>query len=218
MAKDFSPEEKLLRLIRSKSPKQAHPEGAVSQGQAGGDVHKSVSIPVARKPHKDISIRPAQVLRLENLNLALILLLAGLLIFSVPFFLRKQKNTLEALEEKIKLQQGLSKGKAQDLQRPPFDYFSSEVGTRNIFQPILQEEAAGQTPVAEGPKLEDVKSQLSLLGIIGGDKPQAIIEDKKAQKTYFVNKGETFSDIEVKDILENKVVLSYKNQQFELVL
>jgi hypothetical protein len=154
----------------------------------------------------------------ENLNLALIIVLAVLFVFFMAILLRSPKNPTATLEERIKIQEK-SPPPSEEPERPSFDYYSAQAGSRNIFAPIATEEAKAQTaPAEQGPKLEDVKGQLSLLGVVSGETPQAIIEDKRTQKTYFLNKGSTFDDIEVGDIFENKVILTYKGKQFELVL
>lgn len=209
MVRDFSPEERLLRLIRSKAAKQ------ISQDSQKDTVSKDIPI---RKQISSTS-RPTKILKLETLNLVLILLLAGLLIYFVPLLFKKQKSALEELGTKIKSQEKEMPQKEEEPKKAPFNYFAEQVGSRNIFSPVVKEEAQAQTPIIEeGPKLEEVKSQLNLLGVVWGANPQAIIEDKKAQKTHFLNKGEQFEGIEVKDILENKVILIYKGQEFELVL
>lgn len=209
MARDFSPEERLLRLIRSKAAKQ------ISVDSQKDTVSKDIPI----KREISSTSRPTKILKLENLNLVLILLLAGLLIYFVPLLFKKQKSVLEELGGKIKSQEKEIPQKEEEPKKAPFNYFAEQVGSRNIFSPVVKEETQAQTPIIEeGPKLEEVKSQLNLLGVVWGANPQAIIEDKKAQKTHFLNKGEQFEGIEVKDILENKVILIYKGQEFELVL
>jgi hypothetical protein len=140
----------------------------------------------------------------------------------MPAALRNPKGAVVRLDEKIKAQERMPAQKetpvAEAQIRPPFDYFSGQAASRNIFAPVAKEEPQAAAPKEEGPKLEEVKAQLSLLGVIGGASPQVIIEDKRTQKTYFLNKGSSFDDIEVDDILENKVILIYKGKQFELVL
>jgi len=231
MGKDFSPEERLLRLIRSKTPKQAPTavkNDSVLEGPLAG---LPVSVSSEPEPSKqniyagpgDIALvrkggRRQKVLRLESLNLVLALLLIGVASYALPFFFRKQKQTIEYLEEKVIAKEKGEAPKTEEPKRPSFEYFVNQADSHNIFSPVLKEGAQAQEPVAQGPKLEDVKGQLSLLGVIGGDAPQVIIEDKKAQKTYFLNKGATFGDIEVGDIFDNKVILIYQGERFELIL
>jgi len=216
MSKDLSPEERLLRLIRSKTPKEiANAAPAALPAPTPAPSPAPVPAPVqARKFSFDFS----GFFKQESLNLALIVVLAALTIVFIPVFLKSPKSPPEALEEKVKIQE---KAAAQNEEppRPSFDYYSAQAGSRNIFAPVASEETKAQAaPVEQGPKLEEVKGQLNLLGVIGGTTPQVIIEDKRTQKTYFLNKGSTFDDIEVGDIFENKVILTYKGKQFELVL
>lgn len=224
MTKDFSPEERLLRLIRSRAPKQAPASaGAYKPREEPANRHLvsskvSTALPRKEPPRQTPSFDIKSVFRWENLNLVLIILLIGLLLYFIPLFLKNSKSPVKNLEEKLKNQEKASVEKADEPNRPPFDYFSEQAGARNIFSPVLKEEPQAQTPQEEGLKLEDLKGQLNLLGVVSGDTPQAIIEDKRTQKTYFLNKGSTFDDIEVGDILENKVILIYKGKQFELVL
>lgn len=226
MPKDLSPEEKLLRLIRSKAPQPSSqiavpryvsPDNTPKPAAVPKESHNALPKPIPRKnqqPHK-----PARILRMESLNFVLLLLLAGLLIYFVPLFFKKQKNALEDLENKIRIQERQLAQKEEEAKKQPFNYFSEPVASKNIFAPVVKEDTRAPAAAAEeGPKLEDIKAQLNLLGVIWGDNPQAIIEDTKAKKTYFLNKGQSLDNIHVKDIMENKVVLMYKDQQFELVI
>jgi type II secretory pathway component PulC len=77
--------------------------------------------------------------------------------------------------------------------------------------PTQQEELS--TAVAE-----DFASQMNLIGIISGENPQAILEDKKTQKTYYVTKGQIIGSAQIEDIQENKIILSSQGKKFELGL
>ena len=74
--------------------------------------------------------------------------------------------------------------------------------------------AAEDTSVTTG----DISDKLGLVGIIAGDNPQAIIEDKKAQKTYYLNKGQSFNGYTVEEISEGKVMLDHEGQKISLFL
>lgn len=228
MPKDLSPEERLLRLIRSKAPKEIAKEAsppALPAPAPAPSVPVAAPLPApapapapAQAPSRKLSFDLFALFRQGNLNLVLIVVLAVLFISFIAVFLRSPKSPDATLKERIKTQEK-SPAPGEEPQRPSFDYYSAKAGSRNIFAPVATEETKAQTaPVEQGPKLEDVKGQLSLLGVVSGETPQAIIEDKRTQKTYFLNKGSTFDDIEVGDIFENKVILTYKGKQFELVL
>jgi len=225
MTGDISPEERLLRLIRSKKP-QPVSEEEERDSTPKQETPKPLAVADTDTPPKKglrwsnykPSLKLADILRFENINLALVLLLIGVAIYSIPIFLREPKSAIEDLEKRIKSTKKSLSAEEKESKAPPLSYFAKEVNARNIFSPIAKGDVTPEAPVDEGPKLEDIREQLSLLGVIGGDNPQAIIEDKKVQKTYFLNKGGMLDKVQVKDILDNKVILIYKGQEFELII
>ena len=72
-------------------------------------------------------------------------------------------------------------------------------------------------PAADIPVHKKVTVEnLNLLGIITGDKDQAIIEDKEKNKTFFLYRGDSFGGFTLFDIKEGGVVLDYKGEKVEL--
>ena len=64
---------------------------------------------------------------------------------------------------------------------------------------------ASQTTVGK-----QLASRLTLIGIMAGDPPQAIIEDSEAKKNYFVSVGQMVADGAVlEQVLDNRVILEY---------
>ncbi len=60
--------------------------------------------------------------------------------------------------------------------------------------------------------------KLKLQGIIAGANPQAIVEDIKTGRVYFLSLGERIGEMELKQILPGKVKLDYHGQEVELSL
>ena len=89
---------------------------------------------------------------------------------------------------------------------------------KDVFKPLTRDEPGGE----EEPEaaLEEIAAGLGLMGVVSGARPQAIIQDNKSKKTYFLNKGDKLGDVELKEILEGegKVILIYKGREFDLVL
>ncbi|MBN2119712.1 MAG: hypothetical protein JW734_01475 [Candidatus Omnitrophica bacterium] len=75
------------------------------------------------------------------------------------------------------------------------------------------EEAAKQDPVKEVAKMT---ANLKLVGISWSDDPDAMIEDTKAQKTFFLKRGDFIGEVEVAGIFKDKVILRYQGQEKEL--
>jgi hypothetical protein len=96
------------------------------------------------------------------------------------------------------------------------DYLSYEkqISSRALF---------GQGP-ASNERSADISTSDSLpeyfglVGIIPGENPKAIIEDKKGQKVYYLNKGESFNGFIVDEIADGKVELVYEGKRIELLL
>lgn len=103
----------------------------------------------------------------------------------------------------------------------PLSIFMQEITQRDIFSladagPRQETTAAPSQPqTPEAPRTAMLET-LKLVGIIWSDAPQAIIEDIQAGRTYLVNRGGKAGQARVKDILKDRVVLSYDNQDIEL--
>jgi hypothetical protein len=112
-------------------------------------------------------------------------------------------------EAKITAQQAEAK---QEIK--PFEFYLEGAKNRQIFAGTLAQGTALPASAASA----DLIKEVNLVGIIAGENPQAIIEDKKSQKTYYVSKGQFVGEFQVDDILEGKIILNYKGQRYELYL
>lgn len=97
----------------------------------------------------------------------------------------------------------------------PEDYskYSSIIGEKQLFD-------AGNAAVESHDVMQSgsVSNNFSLVGIIPGDNPQAVIEDKAAGKTYYLYKGASINGAVVQEITNGKVVLDYNGESVSLVL
>jgi len=96
----------------------------------------------------------------------------------------------------------------------PVELYLSNIEGKQIFNNIVSEESAQQDGVLQA----DTGKDMNLLGIISGDNPQAIIEDKNTQKTYYLNKGQNIREFTLEEIKEGRVILNYKGQKLELYM
>lgn len=99
-------------------------------------------------------------------------------------------------------------------------YYLNKVKARNLFgfaDEPEEEKAAFKEQPKQGPtELETMAKTLKLVGISWSNDPDAIIEDEKAQKTYFVKTGNKINEISVQAIYKDKVILHYRSQEVEL--
>ena len=208
MNRNISPEEKLLRLIKKKSPSEAQVNAAAV---------------ITNKPV--VTGRPGRGAFLKSrgrLGVLRIFVISGFILsclylaFSFIFPVRG----LQKVDASGNLKQG-SFNSVDELKKriKPYEYYSRGIdNNRRIFAAALSEgELSDKDGLKEAVPLDMVKT-ISLLGIIAGDIPQAIIEDKRSQKTYYLNKWQSLGEFVVDDIQEGKVVLNYKGEKFEVYM
>lgn len=101
----------------------------------------------------------------------------------------------------------------------PQNYYLEKIRTRSLFR--IEDELT-QKPVdfkeekEKQSKLKEMTSSFKLVGISWSNDPDAIIEDEKAKKTYFIKTGHLIEDIKVQAILKDRVILHYQNEEVEL--
>jgi hypothetical protein len=104
----------------------------------------------------------------------------------------------------------------------PLDNLSSYLEyarQRDIFQMVskVQPEVsvAAQAQVTVKPIVVKTEN-LKLVGISWSRDPDVLIEDTKANKTFFLKRGDLINDVTVKAVFRDKVILSYEGDEVEL--
>ena len=196
MIKDtVSPEEKLLRLIRGQK-KQPNNTQTIKHG---------IKIPL-----QDIFTKHRPSFKNSKV-LAWILAAAFIYLFvSVLYPFIGLKITVS----KTELHKPVDSGSDLKTDLKPFEFYQQSAAGRNIFGNISAQDNTAPASAAGVDLVKDI----SLVGIIAGENPQAIVEDKKTSKTYYVTKGQFIADMQVDDIQESKIIVNYKGQKYELYL
>lgn len=96
-------------------------------------------------------------------------------------------------------------------------FFNPATPVNAVVVPPPQEPIAVAIKVPEIP-IEEIAQNYSLVGVLNGANPQAIIADKKNNRTVYVYKGQLLGDSNVVDIEDKKVILNHKGRTFELLL
>lgn len=207
MVRDISPEEKLLRLIRrgkkqtsSQDIPQAFPEPTTS----------------LKPPLKELKSRyPGfQIQHIKRLLFIVLFISSAYLVISFlwPIFFIKEINIRPILETEPEIIKEESPPEVK-----PYSFYQDTTASRQIFGSPLAELTKSSQTSSDAVGMDIIKD-FNLLGIISGENPQAIIEDKKTQKTYYLSKGQSIGEFQVEDIQEGKIILIYKGQRFELYL
>lgn len=219
MKDNISPEEKLLNLI--KGEKKPKPDNITIQkavpDKEPAPLNNSLNPPVKKTKF----YLPLALLNAFNIQRVLIMLIVvsfGYLVFTFIYPLLWQ-DRLEFIKSEDGVR-GPEESQALTRNEPQsYEFYLEAARNRKIFSaPAVAQAQASQGPTAVGVEGQEAIKDISLLGVISGDNPQAIIEDKKSQKTYYVTNGQFIGEFQVKDIQEGKVSLNYKGQGLELYL
>jgi len=200
MKDNMLPEEKLLKLIKAHKKTKAPVAEAIGNEPAGKHAIKSFSINFP-------NIAPGKVIKFLFFA-SLFYLIVSLL---HPIF-ASSKIKLSSIEAKEKMSVQKEKSKLQPDIRP-FGLYSTGIKQRNIFSSAALD---SEKPI--GTASADLIKDINLVGIVSGDEPQAIIEDKKAQKTYYLKKGQLIGQLQLADIQDGKIILDYEGQRYELYM
>lgn len=105
--------------------------------------------------------------------------------------------------------------------KPP----STDLTRRNLFKdmappppPPLEVEISADPPPPPKIPLSERASRFRLVGILAGEKPQAIIEDTLTQRMVYASQGQRLDGILVESVTAGKVVLSDGDERLDLTL
>jgi type II secretory pathway component PulC len=128
--------------------------------------------------------------------------------FIYPIFgLNKIRLPDVTKEQKLPLKQKVKE------ESKPFEFYQQGAGNHQIFFSSGGDAASPAPAAAANP---DLIKGINLMGIISGENPQAIIEDKSSQKTFYLSRGQFLGELCIEDIQDGKVILSYRGARYEL--
>jgi hypothetical protein len=193
------PEERLLRLIKGKHKKEDKPVVT----------HAADNILLKNK-----KIRAPFLPSLNKALLALLIILCGYFIYSFIFPAGENISSVTGGGDASLPGPDAAIEQGSILPASPdYSVYSEEIKKKELFGPSFIKELKREKDAGV-----DISKRFSLVGIIAGEKPQAIIEDKEAQKTHYLYKGQSFNGVTVEDIGEGRVVLDHGGEEIILVL
>jgi len=173
------------------------------------------------------TVLKAQKINLKIINQILVIVLIGLvvLLFFVSLREKPEVSSVVAAISKIKLPEVESK---PVVAFEKLSHYLDQIKKRDIFS-IFQEKKA-PVKVAEAVKapepppvpvvpIEQKAKSIKLIGISWGENPKAMIRNTNTQNVQFVTVGEKIdeTDLEVKEILKNEVILTSEGQEMSLM-
>ena len=211
MRKGISPEEKLLNLIKNQ---KKNPE----PGMTGTIEIKGITgaTPVIRASGQIAEYIPRRYFSLKRLRKIFRLILAVSSLYLLYTFINPAINLKKTDTTEPLTMQAKTSNIDQDDNLRPLEFYLKEIREKQIFATAAA--GLGSSSTARNLSDTDLLKEISLVGIIGGDDPQAAIEDKEIQKTYYLKKGQFIRQFQIEDIQDGKVILGYRGQSFEFYL
>ncbi len=152
---------------------------------------------------------------LKVLNKVLIGIAVALIAYLIADFTIRQPD-INQISKKISTGAGQRFKEEPKADIRPFLYYLEMVQRRNIFSPVVLKSA--ESTDADAKKLlVSLVGELKLVGISWSENPEAMIEDKKAKKTYFLKTGDMINKLQVEDISKDRVILSHDGKKMELM-
>lgn len=211
MKENNLPEEKLLKLIRGK--KNLFPAVGKETGNVVSLEKKPLDIEGAQRGSYSFRFSFSSIRRILAIALALSSLYLLVSFLSPVIFLRKVKIWDISREKSPKIEADFK------VEVKPYEFYRKGIIGRQVFKnSALMAGNPGTNPVLSDVNAVDAVKDINLIGIVQNNNPQAIIEDKKTQKTYYVTKGQFAGEFQVEEIETEKVILNYKGQRLELYL
>ncbi len=214
MVEKVTPEEKLLKLIEN-------PAVEMKEAKQKRNKFRFSFKAIFRLPFKKIAstkerFKPVFI-NLKIINQLLIIVCIILAVYLSYDLSANQPNIDKFLALALKVsEKHAPKDITSQISLLNLSEYLSEARKRDIFHfiPIKKEEQ--QVPKAK-ETLANLAKEIKLVGIIWSSKPQAMIEDKKQNKTILANPGDSMGGIKIKQILRDKVILGFEDQELELM-
>ncbi|MCM8782733.1 MAG: hypothetical protein NC828_06795 [Candidatus Omnitrophica bacterium] len=174
---------------------------------------------------KEVFKKWCQSIRPHQLDIKLINKLLGLFIFILAvYFITSLFSSLVNLKKmpylEFKPQERTMLEGAQEVSflKKSASYYVEKVRERDIFKMGAKKTTVAATPPPKGPssRIIEATQHLKLVGISWSKDPDAMIEDSRALRTFFVKRGQMIGEVKVQAIFKDKVVLNYAGEEIEL--
>ncbi len=224
MAQDrpATPEKQLLKLIEDPQAKSAprieaqaikyHSQSFLSAGAWMGRFSF-----LKEKARGWMSVGSGHIDAVQSINIFLLVAIAGLAVYfvsSVSAALARQRSlkpvTVTVQQATAAAASATALSRLQDA-----TYYLERISNRNIFKIGASKRAQEGNPEAVS-KIEELTKGLRLVGISWSEDPDAMVEDTKLNRTFFVKKGQMVGELLVKEITKDKVLMSYQGEEAEI--
>lgn len=230
-AKDLPPEERLLRLIKGRhkkekpSTEETKPEAQLKSPTESSSAKKETPLV---KPSIERKFTPLGIVtkgkRLDPFKTAVFLLIGffiiGVFYFAFQLFGKRQEPVIINIEELIPPEEKREAGKKPAAEEKIAVKEEEEEKIPSEMRELFGAPVTRETPsiIEKGPSIIELAKNLVLVGVITGDSPQAIIQDKKTRQTFYAYEGESVLEFKIKKIEKATVILERDDETLKLSL
>ena len=102
----------------------------------------------------------------------------------------------------------------------PISYYEEIVAQRDIFNTSFQKTVPAAGPQATAQAVQPVNplQNLTLVGVVLDEEPQAIIHNQSTRETLFLKKGDSVDGVVIEGVREEKVTVLFQGQSIDLIL
>lgn len=226
-----SPEEKLLNLIKNKSkneeqkPEEKKESTQPAQGenvkQEQPHIKTSAKITqriiltknkIVKAAGQRIAIKRNYISLLNKLLLIVFIASAGYLIYTL--LVKYKSDTV--IPEQIKQKKMIEETEGGLANIPSVDQYTSVVNSRQLFKMFEQPKPKAEEPKKPKITLQQILAGYTFIGIIFGDPPQAIVEEKRTKQSFYLSAGQFLGEVKIEKIEKGKVTVSYNEETMDI--
>ena len=152
----------------------------------------------------------------SNLLLALATIFALIFLTREFFFDSPESQFRKILSEARQASSSVKAASSDAVEKiPEISFYEEIVSKKPVFRVLAQDAAPTNLP---GTLSQDAFEGLVLVGILPGASPQAILENTKTQRTFYLSSGESSDGVQVEEIGGDSVTLGSGLSQKKLSL
>lgn len=208
MQDNISPEEKLLDLIKKGKDniKDIPPEQPKQEKSAEGPV-APIGVP------KKIRIRYASPFSI--LNKFLIIAVICAIVYMVFAYKYPYKPETE-ISSHVEIEKGEGAIGETPKPLPPVSHYMDIMSRRQMFKLYEVPKPKPQGPTKPKVTLQQLLAGYTFVGVIFGDVPQAIVEEKKTGQSFYLTAGQFLGEIKIEKIERGRITVSYEDESMDI--
>jgi len=221
--RSLTPEKQLLNLIENPRSKDAVIQSHIVKHHGMGffspGVWKGKFLFFRDSIKAGLTGGPQQI-DLKLLNKFLIVVMVMAIFYLMGTFYFSVTGLSKAKNMKFTGQDGANQSSAETREvsalTQTVSYYLDKIRERDIFKMGPKAVVKDAAPPAPASKVIEATQSLKLVGISWSKEPDAMIEDTKALRTFFVKRGQTIGPVRIEAIFKDKVILKYGTEEIEL--